>query len=271
MSGADATSASASAAALHVHEDGDPAGDPLVFLHGGNVAGWMWGMQLPAVDDHRVLVPDLPGFGGSAYLPWRSIADAADAVAGLLADAGVSGSRPAHVVGLSLGSGVAIELAARHPHLVRSLFLASAQITPPTRASRLAVPVMLRFWEQPRFWSTLARSYGLRDDDAEQFVQTGLGIRRETAVAIYDEIRRGVPAATLARVTAPTLAVAGRKDSVAVHRHSLERLRAEMPHALRAVAPGMHHQWNIEDVDLFNSALRAWLDRGEIATGLTRV
>ncbi len=251
-----------SGAAMKVHETGEPAGEPLVFLHGGNVAGWMWGMQLPAFEDFRQLVPDLPGFGESNDEPWVSIADTADRVAAMLAERDTGA---AHVVGLSLGSSVAIELAARHPELVRSLFLASAQVAPPRRRSMLLARAMLRFWEQRGFWASTARSYGLRGEDADLFVETGLGIRRETAIAIYDEVCRGVPAETLARVTAPVIAVAGDRDSPAIHRDSLDRLRAEVPHSLVAVAPGMHHQWNIEDVELFNAALRSWLTSREVS------
>ncbi len=47
--------------------------ETIVFLHGGNVASWMWGQQVPAFPDYRVLVPDLPGFGASNHLVWRSI------------------------------------------------------------------------------------------------------------------------------------------------------------------------------------------------------
>jgi pimeloyl-ACP methyl ester carboxylesterase len=247
---------------MKVHEGGDPSGETVVFLHGGNVAGWMWGMQLPAFEDIRQLVPDLPGFGESRDEPWDSIGATADAVADVIADRAPDG---AHIVGLSLGSSVAVELAARHPDRVRSLFLASAQIAPPTRMSMLMVPAMLRFWEQRGFWTALGRSYGLRGEDADLFVETGLGIRRETAVAIYDEIRRGIPAETLARVTSPAIVVAGGRDSTAIRRASLERLKAELPHALRAIAPGMHHQWNIEDVELFNAALRSWLTSREVS------
>src|SRR5690606_27966444 len=132
--------------------------------------------------------------------PWVSISATADAVAELIESTGSS----AHVVGLSLGSSVALDLAARHPELVSSLFLASAQIAPPLRRDMIAARLLLMFWNQRGFWTTLARSYGLTGDDAELFVTTGLGIRRETAVAIYDEIRRGVPESVLAGVVAPT-------------------------------------------------------------------
>ena len=251
---------------MNVYEGGDAAGEPVVFLHGGNVAGWMWGMQLPAFEDFRQLVPDLPGFGASNHEPWVSIADTADRVAELISERAPGG---AHLVGLSLGSSVAIEVAARHPELVRSLFLASAQLAPPRRRSMLLARILLRFWEQRGFWTSTARSYGLRGEDAELFVETGLGIRRETALAIYDEVLRGVPAETLARVSAPVVAVAGGRDSPAIHRDSLDRLRAALPHSLRAIAPGMHHQWNIEDVELFNAALRSWLTSREVSPLLT--
>jgi pimeloyl-ACP methyl ester carboxylesterase len=251
---------------VKVHEGGDPAGEPVVFLHGGNVAGWMWGMQLPAFEDFRQLVPDLPGFGASNDEPWVSIADTADRVAEFIAELTTGG---AHLVGLSLGSSVALEIAARHPELVRSLFLASAQVARPRRRSMVLARAMLRFWEQRGFWTSLARSYGLRGEDADLFVETGLGIRRETALTIYDEVSRGVPAETLARVGAPLIAVAGGRDSSAIHRDSLARLRAAVPGAKLAVAPGMHHQWNIEDVELFNAALRSWLSSREVSPLLT--
>ena len=242
----------------------DGPGSTLVFLHGGNVAGWMWGQQVPAFADHHVLVPDYPGFGASNDEPWVSIAATADAVAELIATTG----GPAHVVGLSLGSSVALELAARHPEQVSSLFLASAQVAPPLRRDMIAARVLLAFWNQRGFWTTLARSYGLTGEDAELFVSTGLGIRRETAVTIYNEISRGVPAAVLSAITVPTLVVAGEKDSSAITDASLEAVRRGIPGVMTAIAPGMHHQWNIENVELFNSSLRGWLERREVAEGL---
>ena len=251
---------------MNVHEAGDPAGETLVFLHGGNVAGWMWGQQLPAFEDYRQLVLDLPGFGESNDEPWLSIGDTADAVAALIADRAPGG---AHVVGLSLGSSVALEIAARRPELVRSLFLASPTVTPPARPAIVAGRVVLGFWEKRGLWTSLARSYGLRGEDADLFIETGLGIRRETAVAIFDEVSRGVPADVLARIAAPTIAVAGARDARAVRQDSLARLAAEVPHALLALAPGMHHQWNIEDVPLFNAALRSWLTSREVSPLLT--
>ena len=253
------------------------AGDTIVFLHGGNVAGWMWGEQIPAFDDHHLLVPDLPGFGASNDEPWVSMADAADRVADLIQTRAKGGT--AHVVGLSLGAGVGLHLVSRHPRLVASLLVSSASVTPPSRATKLSGRLMLAAWNRRWFWHFLARGYGLPADSVELFVETGLGIRRETALAVFAETVRGLLQSVLqnlgrpnpgrpnsgARV--PVLAVAGGSDSTAISVDSLAVL-ARIEGVRTATAPGMHHQWNIENVELFNATVRAWIDRSTLADGL---
>ena len=235
--------------------------ETIVFLHGGNVAGWMWGQQIPAFPEYSILVPDLPGFGASNQVNWRSIEATADELADLIPDG-------SHVVGLSLGSAIALHLAARHPLKAASLFLASAQVGPPTRRDVVIGRLMLLLWNQRGFWTNLARSYGLIGEDAELFITTGLGIRRDTARAILDEVAQGIPSAILGRVTAPTIAVAGGADSATIATTSLDRVAAGIPGSLAATAPGLHHQWNIENVELFNHALRSWLVDRIVGAGL---
>src|SRR5699024_11282483 len=41
---------------------------PVLMLHGGNVAGWMWAEHLSRLSDRTVLTPDVPGFGKNAGL-----------------------------------------------------------------------------------------------------------------------------------------------------------------------------------------------------------
>jgi pimeloyl-ACP methyl ester carboxylesterase len=247
-------------------EFGDDSAPAIVFLHGGNVAGWMWGEQVPAFGDFHSIVPDLPGFGASNDEPWPGMPAAADRVAELIRD---RADGHAHVVGLSLGAGVGLHLALRHPEVVDSLLISSTSVVAPSLATRVTGRAMLANWNRRWFWHALARGYGLPDDSVDLFVDTGLGIRRETALVLFDETVRGFTPEQLAAVTVPTLAVAGERDSAAIARGSLAAIRDHLPGALTATAPGMHHQWNIEDVVLFNRTLRTWLETATVADGMT--
>jgi len=101
---------------------GLPGGPPVVLLHGlGATNASMLPVLADLAPDHRVLAPDLPGFGSSAAPNWdydpvqlqrwlRAFLEAVDAPA-------------AAVIGHSLGGRVALELALRHPDTAEALIL----------------------------------------------------------------------------------------------------------------------------------------------------
>ncbi len=103
-------------ATIRVFTGGD--GPPVLLLHGFGGAAWNFTAMARLLDGRRVVVPDLPGHGGSSPLPAPSLAAFADVLAGLL-------DEPAAVFGHSMGGTVALRLAERHPELVRSLVLAA--------------------------------------------------------------------------------------------------------------------------------------------------
>jgi pimeloyl-ACP methyl ester carboxylesterase len=104
-------------------------GPPLLLLHGFGGAAWNYTEMAPLLDGRRLLLPDLPGHGGSEPLPAPSLTGFADAVATLL-------DEPVSVFGHSMGGVVALRLAERHPELVHSLVLAApAGISSSSRAA----------------------------------------------------------------------------------------------------------------------------------------
>lgn len=100
-------------------------GSPLVLVHGLGGAAANWTELVPRLlGRHRLLVPDLPGHGGSTALPAVSgLEPFADRVAQL---AEREGMVPAPVVGHSLGGMVVLRLALRHPESVSAVVLAAA-------------------------------------------------------------------------------------------------------------------------------------------------
>jgi pimeloyl-ACP methyl ester carboxylesterase len=102
-------------------------GRPLILLHGGLGSGEMFGPVLPALAErHQVIAPDLQGHGRTADIDRPiDVRLMADDIAALIDHLGLD--RP-DVVGYSLGGGVALQTAVRHPDKVGRLVCASANI-----------------------------------------------------------------------------------------------------------------------------------------------
>src|SRR5229473_234925 len=101
---------------------GDPALQPLVFLHGIGGAARAWRGQLAAFSDrYRAIAWDMPGYGGSAFLPSVSIAALADALRDFLRQVGAT---TPILVGHSIGGMIVQQLLAKSPHIASAVVLA---------------------------------------------------------------------------------------------------------------------------------------------------
>jgi pimeloyl-ACP methyl ester carboxylesterase len=120
-------------------EAGPPDAPPVVLLHGlGATNASLLPCLADLARDHRVLAPDLPGFGSSAAprvaysFPW---------FAAWLDDfQRVVGARPAVLLGNSLGGRIALEGGLAHPRSVRALALLTP--SPAFRRLRALVPMV---------------------------------------------------------------------------------------------------------------------------------
>ncbi|MGB3517579.1 MAG: alpha/beta hydrolase [Elainellaceae cyanobacterium] len=99
---------------------------PLVFLHslGGGSSAFEWSKVYPAFAAiHRIIAPDLVGWGQSAHPPRDySIADYLAVITECLEQVA---QQPATVVSTSLTAGLVLRLASQRPDLFDSLFLVS--------------------------------------------------------------------------------------------------------------------------------------------------
>ena len=112
---------------INLYYETHGSGRPLILLHGGLGSGEMFGPILPALAVGRqVVTVDLQGHGRTADIDRPiSIELMADDIAALIEHLGLE--RP-DVMGYSLGGGVALLTALRHPELVGRLVVISAHI-----------------------------------------------------------------------------------------------------------------------------------------------
>ena len=107
---------------LSFERSGPTGSTPILLLHAGIADRRMWDSIWPTLTAARDVVRvDLRGFGESTERPdgpWSPRAD-------VLATLDALGVERAHVVGCSLGAGVAVELALERPDAVASLVLAA--------------------------------------------------------------------------------------------------------------------------------------------------
>ena len=112
----------------------------LFCLHPVDASSRIFGRLLSELADVRSLyAPDLPGYGESDSSPTRSVAEAAAAASDLANDLRL---RQVDLLGVQYGAGVAVELAAARPELVKRLVLAgvpAAQGLPAVKQPRLVL------------------------------------------------------------------------------------------------------------------------------------
>ncbi|GAA1416232.1 alpha/beta fold hydrolase [Catellatospora coxensis] len=112
---------------INLYYETHGSGRPMILLHGGLGSGEMFGPILPALaDHHQVIAVDLQGHGRTADIDRPlDVPLMADDIAALIDHLGLD--RP-DLVGFSLGGGVALLTAIRHPDKVGRVVSASANI-----------------------------------------------------------------------------------------------------------------------------------------------
>ncbi|GAA1359232.1 alpha/beta hydrolase [Arthrobacter rhombi] len=240
----------------------------LVFLHGGNVANWMWDPQVKAFPAYQVFTPHLPGFGARAEEDWQGLDSAADDVAAFIAEEVEDGR--VHLVGLSLGGVVGLRAVARHPELFASALFSGASVRPVGAAARVSSAAQLRFGDAEWFWKVQAGAFGIPAHSRQLYSDHGLSLRPENMKALVEEVYAGGLPGGLGDFAGRLLMVAGAREP-AVVRKGFADVAAVRPNTEFRLAPGMHHQWSIEDPLFFNAMVRAWIERGEAHPRLARV
>lgn len=240
-------------------EHGVRAGETIILLHGGNMAGWTWLPQVERLPERHLLTPDMPGYGRRADEVWPGAAGAADEVARIIAERAIGGR--AHVVGLSLGGLVATHLVHRHPDLVRSCVISGAALCGYSPMERRIIRLQLPLWTRRWYWGAQVIPFGIPKDSRKAFIDTTTRPSAQTNRVMFEEIVAGTMPKGAFTYEGPMLAVAAEKDVPSV-RQAFGPLKERVPQLLTWTAPGMHHPWNVEDPDLFTRMIATFADTG---------
>lgn len=231
-------------------------GPPLVLLHSAGMAADEWEKHVdPLSEDLRLLVPDLPGHGRSpAPSDGLSFRAMGEAVLSMLDEEGIDA---AHVLGSSMGGGVAQWLLAHAPERMEQvvLFRVAHERTEGIRqASRmLGDPA---YWEAQRMDTWLSRVHEPRGGqeawkDVVERVSTWLCQPETEHEATLDD---------LAAYEDPVMLVVGDRDPVAPLGQVLE-MREALPDPRLWVLPGADHApgTNTWRRGIFEAELRSFL------------
>ena len=247
---------------LYYEDEG--TGPPLLFIHGLGSSGRDWAKQVPFfADRYRVLRVDLRGHGRSDRPPGPyHIEQFARDVAVFLRRCDAV---PAHIVGLSMGGMVTLQLALDAPDLVRSLVVANSPADVRLHtwhdvwfylSRRLAVQML----GMRRVGRLLAGRLFPRDDQEslrETFVERWAANDEQAYVGAVDAIMGWSVQDRLSEIEAPALIVSSEHDYTPVSVKN--QMVAEMPTARLAVVPGARHALPVEKPEAFNALLSEFL------------
>jgi pimeloyl-ACP methyl ester carboxylesterase len=231
----------------------------------------MWRPQVEALQDtYHCLVPDLPEHGQSAAVQPFTIADAAQRVATLIRERGHGGH--AHVIGLSEGAQIGVQLLGSTPELIDHAIISSALMHPVPGIGLLgprAFALIFDLFAAPFLHADWYIHLNMRYGNAlpeQYFKEVREDTGRMTAASfthmLLENQRFRMPAG-LDRVQVPTLVVAGQ--------HELALMRQSARELATVLAAGQgylvafskwgaeEHAWNLQRPELFNEVTRAWL------------
>ena len=227
------------AGGLRTYYEAQGSGDALVMLHGGFASvNTFAGFTATFAERYRVYSPERRGHGRmpdpDGPITYEIMAD--DTIAFIDA----LGVGPAHVVGWSDGANVGMITAMRRPDLVRKLVLIGTAVN--ISGGKPWARAMTEHMTVDHLPPMLIEEYAKLSPDG-----------RDHFPVVFDKLARALVDTTqtladLARISAPTLIMAGDDDMVAIEH--LEAMRAAVQDGQLAIVPGASHGLPLEKPDL---------------------
>lgn len=240
---------------LSYHTYGDFLAPNIVLLHGGGLSGKMWDEVVSSLTNYHVIVPDLPGHGGSAQLTLNL--DVCTQLLFQLISHAANPEQPVHLVGLSLGGALALHLMQAKPLMFSRVMISG------TSSGLNRMEVMLNNLNAPMYkilpasWiaALTIKSMRIPDRFHGQIVQDTLPIKPDTVRAMS----RILAEFKLPKAPATELLVVVGEQETGLAVQSARKLCRQLQCEGRKVS-GVGHAWNFQNPQLFAATIANWIE-----------
>jgi pimeloyl-ACP methyl ester carboxylesterase len=247
-------------------------GPPVVLLHGIPTWGYLWHPIIPRLArSHRVLVPDLLGFGYSDKSDRfdRSIRYQAETIARWMEAMNIEG---AAVIGHDIGGGVALRLAVLFPRLLSRLCLINSvcyDSWPIEMMLQLGLPEMNRKANAAAITGTMRHTFKkMSSTSLDDEILDGLVAPYSTETGKLSLIRDAAALNTnltveldsfLSRINVPTLILWGEDDEYQPVKYG-ERLAWDIPNSRMVRLKGAGHFAMLDQQDEVEKQVLSFLE-----------
>jgi pimeloyl-ACP methyl ester carboxylesterase len=241
----------------HVHACGPADAPPLVLLHGQAISSTMWYPNVGALSEvYRVYAPDTIGDLGKSVStrPVTKPAEFVDWLSDLFDGLQVA---QAHIVGLSMGGYLALQLALSAPARVQKLVLMAPASLLPQR-SRYVLRMALMFLP-PIVLPLPSKQRLLLGTSARAAMPAIQQMMTPTDFRYTMVLPKVCTDADLRHVRAPTLLLLGDREVVYDHRAALKRATNLIPKIQVALIPDAGHGLVFDQPDLVNRLILEFL------------
>lgn len=251
---------------LFTLEAGQNNSRSILFLHAVGSSSVMWKNHFEALTNFHCIAFDLPGHGKSNQYQWTCIDETTSLVANIIK---TKCRGKANVVGLSLGSGVTLNLLNKYPALVDKAIVdgQSAQPIKQSAFAILGVTLISPFIRTNAVINMLAKMIGVSKEGFSNFKRDMKRVRPASFRRAFSDANKLSLPDDVSHIQSPILFVSGGKEPEVMHQ--THRIYAQkIPYSQCFYYPDKNHGWLAEDLQTHIEMCKYWLDNGPLPAKL---
>lgn len=240
---------------LSIDERGQQNPKSIIFLHASGSSSQMWQHHVAALEqDFHCILVDLPGHGASRDIEWTNFDDVVEMIVAIINSK--AHGKP-HLVGLSLGGSIILNLLEKHSSLIDKVIVDGASPQPIKGYRKIiAIVYLMSFLKNTKFVANLLTKMMKEDGAPVQDVQHFVADFQRSERRSF---RRAMTQANLLRLDLQfdnsAFFVSGGKEAEAIHNWH-RRLADKNARSECTYYPDKGHAWLFSDVDTHIQLLR---------------